>query len=160
MEMCYQILLQEKRVTQRELYYKLLCDSPDLFPSQKDVNRTIQGNYWLIWFMFQSLRLFCVLQNENACMNLSQTDVVALLRCSRYSLGVMASSRGLIAGRLILEVSHDIAYCSFLDLYFKLLDEMKYLGCCIGSGGTFDETLLLAPYVHVKFILYRNQAKK
>ncbi|XP_054824185.1 meiotic recombination protein SPO11-2 [Prosopis cineraria] len=72
METCYQILLQEKRVTQRELYYKLLCDSPDLFPSQTDVNRSVQ-------------------------------DVVALLRCSRYSLGVMASSRGLIAGRLILQ---------------------------------------------------------
>jgi meiotic recombination protein SPO11 len=43
MEMCYQILLQEKRVTQRELFYKLLCDSQHLFPSQKDVNRTIQG---------------------------------------------------------------------------------------------------------------------
>lgn len=72
MEMCYQILLQEKRVTQRELYYKLLCDSPHLFPSQTYVNRTIQ-------------------------------DVVALLRCSRFSLGIMASSRGLIAGRLILQ---------------------------------------------------------
>ncbi|KAK7406089.1 hypothetical protein VNO78_07706 [Psophocarpus tetragonolobus] len=72
MEMCYQILLQEKRVTQRELFYKLLCDSPHLFPSQIHVNRTIQ-------------------------------DLVALLRCSRYSLGIMASSRGLIAGRLILE---------------------------------------------------------
>lgn len=72
MEMCYQILLQEKRVTQRELFYKLLCDSPHLFPSQTDVNRTIQ-------------------------------DLGALLRCSRYSLGIMASSRGLIAGRLILQ---------------------------------------------------------
>ncbi|KAE9596530.1 putative DNA topoisomerase (ATP-hydrolyzing) [Lupinus albus] len=72
MEMCYQILLQEKCVTQRELYYKLLCDSPHLFPSQTDVNRTIQ-------------------------------DVVALLRCSRFSLGIIASSRGLIAGRIILQ---------------------------------------------------------
>ncbi|CAL0314517.1 unnamed protein product [Lupinus luteus] len=72
MEICYQVLLQEKRVTQRELYYKLLCDSPHLFPSQTEVNRTIQ-------------------------------DVVALLRCSRYSLGIMASSRGLIAGRIILQ---------------------------------------------------------
>ncbi|KAI9108381.1 hypothetical protein K1719_020572 [Acacia pycnantha] len=82
MEMCYQILLQEKRVNQRELYYKLLCDSPDLFPSQTDVNRSIQ-------------------------------DVVALLRCSRYSLGIMASSRGLIAGRLILqEPGKDAVDCS------------------------------------------------
>ncbi|KAG4386298.1 hypothetical protein JHK82_029842 [Glycine max] len=72
MEMCYQILLQEKRVTQRELFYKLLCDSPHLFPSQTHVNRTIQ-------------------------------DLVALLRCSRFSLGIMASSRGLVAGRLILQ---------------------------------------------------------
>ncbi|WVZ14244.1 hypothetical protein V8G54_011810 [Vigna mungo] len=42
MEMCYQILLQEKRLTQRELFYKLLYDSPQLFPSQTHVNRTIQ----------------------------------------------------------------------------------------------------------------------
>ncbi|KAI5439997.1 hypothetical protein KIW84_025383 [Lathyrus oleraceus] len=80
MEMCYQILLKEKRVTQRELFYKLLCDSPHLFPSQKDVNRTIQG------------LLIC-----------AKIDLVALLRCSRYSLGIMASSRGLIAGRLIMQ---------------------------------------------------------
>jgi hypothetical protein len=43
MEMCFRILVQEKRVTQRELFYKLLCDSPDYFTSQLQVNRTIQG---------------------------------------------------------------------------------------------------------------------
>ena len=43
MEMCFQILLQEKRVTQRELFYKLLCDSPDYFSSQVEVNRSVQG---------------------------------------------------------------------------------------------------------------------
>ncbi|CAI9288827.1 unnamed protein product [Lactuca saligna] len=72
MEMCYSILLLEKRVTQRELFYKLLCSSPDYFTTQLQVNQTIQ-------------------------------DVVALLRCSRYSLGIMASSRGSIAGRLLLQ---------------------------------------------------------
>ncbi|KAH0857256.1 hypothetical protein HID58_085517 [Brassica napus] len=72
MEMCFQILLQEKRVTQRELFYKLLCDSPDLFSSQVEVNRSVQ-------------------------------DVVALLRCSRFSLGIIASTRGLVAGRLSLQ---------------------------------------------------------
>nr|XP_009768827.1 PREDICTED: meiotic recombination protein SPO11-2 isoform X2 [Nicotiana sylvestris] len=82
MEMCYQILVQEKRVTQRELYYKLLCDSPDYFTSQMQVNRTIQ-------------------------------DLVALLRCSRYSLGIMASSRGAIAGRLLLqEPNKEVVDCS------------------------------------------------
>ncbi|GLT56103.1 hypothetical protein SLA2020_291740 [Shorea laevis] len=82
MEMCLQILLQEKRVTQRELFYKLLCDSPDYFSSQLQVNRTIQ-------------------------------DVVALLRCSRYSLGIMASSRGLVAGRLLLqEPNQEVVDCS------------------------------------------------
>ncbi|KAK7366726.1 hypothetical protein VNO80_08723 [Phaseolus coccineus] len=82
MEICYQILLQEKRVTQRELFYKLLCLSPDLFPSQTHVNRTIQ-------------------------------DLVALLRCSRFSLGIMASSRGLISGRLTLqEPDKEVVDCS------------------------------------------------
>ncbi|CAM8947811.1 unnamed protein product [Rhodiola kirilowii] len=82
MEMCLQILAQEKRVTQRELFYKLLCDSPGYFSSQTQVNKTIQ-------------------------------DVVALLRCSRYSLGIMASSRGAVAGRLKLqEPGKEIIDCS------------------------------------------------
>uniref|UniRef100_M1AW70 DNA topoisomerase (ATP-hydrolyzing) n=1 Tax=Solanum tuberosum TaxID=4113 RepID=M1AW70_SOLTU len=83
--LCYADILppsQEKRVTQRELYYKLLCDSPDYFTSQLQVNRTIQ-------------------------------DLVALLRCSRYSLGIMASSRGAIAGRLLLqEPDKEVVDCS------------------------------------------------
>ncbi|XP_044487467.1 meiotic recombination protein SPO11-2 [Mangifera indica] len=82
MEMCFHILVEEKQVTQRELFYKLLCDSPEYFTSQLQVNRTIQ-------------------------------DVVALLRCSRYSLGIMASSRGLVAGRLLLqEPNHEVVDCS------------------------------------------------
>ncbi|KAL7122934.1 hypothetical protein ACP275_01G075300 [Erythranthe tilingii] len=82
MEMCYQILVQEKKVTQRELFYKLLCDSPQYFTSQLQVNRTIQ-------------------------------DLVALVRCSRYSLGIMASSRGAVAGRLLLqEPNQEIVDCS------------------------------------------------
>nr|XP_048320401.1 meiotic recombination protein SPO11-2 isoform X2 [Ziziphus jujuba var. spinosa] len=82
MEMCYKILAQEKRVTQRELFYKLICDSPDYFSSQLEVNRTIQ-------------------------------DVVTLLRCSRYSLGIMASSRGLVTGRLLLEEPNkEVVDCS------------------------------------------------
>ncbi|KAL9230991.1 hypothetical protein vseg_006269 [Gypsophila vaccaria] len=82
MELCYQILMEEKRVTQRELFYKLLCTSSDYFSSQDQVNRTIQ-------------------------------DVVALLRCSRYSLGIMASTRGLIAGRILLqERNQEVVDCS------------------------------------------------
>ncbi|KNA14491.1 hypothetical protein SOVF_107100 [Spinacia oleracea] len=82
MEMCYQILVEEKRVTQRELYYKLLCTSSEYFSSQTQVNRTVQ-------------------------------DVVALLHCSRYSLGIMASTRGLIAGRLLLqEPNREVVDCS------------------------------------------------
>ncbi|KAJ0605277.1 putative spo11/DNA topoisomerase VI subunit A, spo11/DNA topoisomerase VI, subunit A [Helianthus annuus] len=48
MEMCYEILVKEKRVTQRELFYKLLCVSPDYFPSQVQVNQTIQGQTLLL----------------------------------------------------------------------------------------------------------------
>ncbi|KAL3635606.1 hypothetical protein CASFOL_020153 [Castilleja foliolosa] len=83
MGMCYQILGQEKKVTQRELFYKLLCDSPQYFASQEQANRTIQ-------------------------------DLVALLRCSRYSLGIMASSRGAVAGRLLLqkEPNKEVVDCS------------------------------------------------
>ncbi|KAF7151930.1 hypothetical protein RHSIM_Rhsim02G0235800 [Rhododendron simsii] len=70
MEMCYQVLVQEKRLTQRELFYKLLCCSPDYFTSQLQVN-------------------------------------------SRYSLGIMASSRGAVAGRLLLqEPNQEVVDCS------------------------------------------------
>ncbi|KAL5725543.1 hypothetical protein ACHQM5_008678 [Ranunculus cassubicifolius] len=72
MEICYQIVLKGKLVTQRELYYKLISTSPEYFNSQVQVNKTVQ-------------------------------DVISLLKCSRQSLGIMASSRGLIAGRVILE---------------------------------------------------------
>lgn len=43
MEQCFQILVEGKQVTQRELFYKLLSTSPDYFNSQLQVNRTIQG---------------------------------------------------------------------------------------------------------------------
>ncbi|VFQ82847.1 unnamed protein product [Cuscuta campestris] len=83
MEMCYQVLSQDgKRVTQRELFYKLLCDSPEYFKSQLQVNSTVQ-------------------------------DLVALLQCSRFSLGIMASSRGAVAGRLLLqEPNKEFVDCS------------------------------------------------
>ncbi|PPS11730.1 hypothetical protein GOBAR_AA08915 [Gossypium barbadense] len=87
MEMCFEILIQDKRVTQRELFYKLLCDSPHYFSSQLQVNRTIQ--------------------------ELCAKDVVALLRCSRYSLGIMASRKGLVAGRILLqEPNQEAVDCS------------------------------------------------
>ncbi|KAK4741223.1 hypothetical protein SAY87_024811 [Trapa incisa] len=74
MELCFQILVEGKQVTQRELFYKLLCTSPDYFSSQLQVNKTIQ-------------------------------DVVALLQCSRYSLGIIASSRGLEPGKEEIDCS-------------------------------------------------------
>ncbi|PKA50130.1 Meiotic recombination protein SPO11-2 [Apostasia shenzhenica] len=84
MQFCFQILSQGKMVTQRELFYKLLCDSPDYFDSPTVVYRAVQ-------------------------------DVVALLRCSRHSLGIMASSRGSIVGRLsIKEPDGNVIDCSVL----------------------------------------------
>ncbi|KAK4844885.1 hypothetical protein QYF36_025647 [Acer negundo] len=50
-------------------------------------------------------------------------DVVALLRCSRYSLGIMASSRGLVAGRLLLQAHYPISvlYIDCILHYILLL---------------------------------------
>ncbi|KAK9147392.1 hypothetical protein Scep_006149 [Stephania cephalantha] len=82
MEICYQLLIKGKMVTQRELFYKLLSSSPEFFASQLQVNISIQ-------------------------------EVVALLRCSRHCLGIMASSRGAIAGRLVLqEPEQEIVDCT------------------------------------------------
>lgn len=84
MEMCYKILGEGKLVTQRELFYKLLSDSPKYFTCQRHVNQTIQ-------------------------------DVVSLLRCTRQSLGIMASSRGALIGRLLLhEPEGEHIDCSIL----------------------------------------------
>lgn len=84
MEMCYKILGEGKLVTQRELFYKLLSDSPKYFSCQRHVNQTIQ-------------------------------DVVSLLRCTRQSLGIMASSRGALIGRLVLhEPEEEHIDCSIL----------------------------------------------
>ncbi|XP_062194845.1 meiotic recombination protein SPO11-2 isoform X2 [Phragmites australis] len=84
MEMCYKILGEGKMVNQRELFYKLLSDSPKYFSCMRHVNRTIQ-------------------------------DVVSLLRCTRQSLGVMASSRGALIGRLIVhEPKEEHIDCSIL----------------------------------------------
>ncbi|OEL19619.1 Meiotic recombination protein SPO11-2 [Dichanthelium oligosanthes] len=84
MELCYKILGEGKLVHQRELFYKLLSDSPQYFSCQRHVNRAIQ-------------------------------DVVALLRCTRQSLGVMASSRGALIGRLVLhEPDEEQIDCSIL----------------------------------------------
>ncbi|URD93680.1 Type IIB DNA topoisomerase [Musa troglodytarum] len=84
MAMCFRILVQGKLATQRELFYKLLCDAPEYFRSQRQVNRAVQ-------------------------------DVVALLRCTRHSLGIMASSRGAVIGRMVLEEpGEQIVDCSMI----------------------------------------------
>ncbi|RLM61781.1 meiotic recombination protein SPO11-2 [Panicum miliaceum] len=84
MEMCYKILGEGKLVHQRELFYKLLSESPKYFSCQSHVNRAIQ-------------------------------DVVSLLRCTRQSLGVMASGRGALIGRLVLhEPDEEQIDCSIL----------------------------------------------
>lgn len=47
MAMCFRILVQGKLATQRELFYKLLCDAPEYFRSQRQVNRAVQGHFSL-----------------------------------------------------------------------------------------------------------------
>ncbi|CAA7393124.1 unnamed protein product [Spirodela intermedia] len=84
MELCFQVLERGKQVTQRELFYRLLCESPDYFTSQAQVNMAVQ-------------------------------DLVALLHCTRQSLGIMASSRGAISGRLkLLDPETGVIDCSVL----------------------------------------------
>uniref|UniRef100_J3MQI6 Meiotic recombination protein SPO11-2 n=1 Tax=Oryza brachyantha TaxID=4533 RepID=J3MQI6_ORYBR len=84
MEVCYKILGEGKLVTQRELFYKLLSDSPSYFSCQRHINQTVQ-------------------------------DVVSLLRCTRQSLGIMASSRGALIGRIVLQgLGEEHVDCSIL----------------------------------------------
>ncbi|KAI6707186.1 hypothetical protein NL676_010148 [Syzygium grande] len=104
MEMCYQILLQEKRVTQRELYYKLLCTSSEYFTSQLQVNK---GNP------------------------------------SRYSLGIMASSRGLVAGRLLLQVPALKTFQNPLHLFCDSV--ISHIACNVKWLGLRGSDLDLIP---------------
>lgn len=55
------------------------------------------------------------------------TDVVALLRCSRYSLGIMASSRGAVSGRLLLQAYINSHFCSNSLQSYKSLLCIKFL---------------------------------
>jgi meiotic recombination protein SPO11 len=102
MEMCYKILGEGKLVTQRELFYKLLSDSPKYFSCQRHVNQSIQG--------LQHSNILHVVLVSSLCNPIiglslcSCADVVSLLRCTRQSLGIMASSRGALIGRLVLHV--------------------------------------------------------
>jgi hypothetical protein len=57
MEMCYKILGEGKLVHQRELFYKLLSDSPNYFSCQHHVNRAIQGQH-------NSPTLYCFLLDQ------------------------------------------------------------------------------------------------
>lgn len=103
MEMCYKILGEGKLVTLRELFYTLLSESPTYFTCQRHVNQTVQGprisEFWLHFFLSVSLTWCLIMFVLCSC-----ADVVSLLRCTRQSLGIMASSRGALIGRLVLQV--------------------------------------------------------
>ncbi|KVH90143.1 Spo11/DNA topoisomerase VI, subunit A [Cynara cardunculus var. scolymus] len=66
-------------------------------------SRVNQGLLTDVSWIFLS-HAFCTksLTRENTAKSFIR-DVVALLRCSRFSLGIMASSRGAVAGRLLLQ---------------------------------------------------------
>ena len=64
MEMCYKILGEGKLVTQRELFYKLLSDSPKYFSCQRHVNQTIQGLQILHSVLVSSCNISVVLYSD------------------------------------------------------------------------------------------------
>jgi meiotic recombination protein SPO11 len=104
MEMCYKILGEGKLVSQRELFYKLLSESPKYFSCMRHVSQTIQGlkgpRFKAVLFFWRCIYL--CMTSDFALF--SYADVVSLLRCTRQSLGIMASSRRALIGRLILHV--------------------------------------------------------
>ena len=71
-------------MTQREVYYCLVQH----FSSQTDFNNTLQGNSFTLNFIFSNCHV----------------DVIALLHCTRSSLGICASSSGAVAGLLLWKV--------------------------------------------------------
>ena len=79
--------------------------TPDYFTSQDQVNMTVQGriSFLSLAFTYQGLcswmRFMCF--TSLLKFDISKTDV---LRCSRQNLGIMASTRGAIIGRLRMQV--------------------------------------------------------
>lgn len=132
LELCYELLGLEKRATLREIYYILVSDALSLFQVQDQVNAAIQGR-WLAWsswnddtlvmistlnlffFLNQSLAIYCGTKVRSTAMKIliCISDVVALLHCSRHSLGIIASSRGALVGRLLIQVKYSLLFPYF-----------------------------------------------
>lgn len=78
------LLLEDKIVTQREVYYSLVQH----FSCQTDFNNTLQGEHCVLKLLIEPFHI----------------DVIALLHCTRSSLGICASSSGAVAGLLLWKV--------------------------------------------------------
>jgi len=107
MEICYHLLGIGKQATQREIFYKIVSNQSTYVNCQNQVNNAIQGKLQGNRMLLPSSFL------KDHCMTSRQTcwpdaglyaDVVAVLLCTRRSLGIVASSKGLVAGRLVIEV--------------------------------------------------------
>ncbi|ERM96492.1 hypothetical protein AMTR_s00001p00260080 [Amborella trichopoda] len=69
LELCFQLLVHGKQVTQRELFYKLLSSSPKYFDSQVQVNKSVQD----------VVSLLCCSRNSLGLMPSSRGTVVGRL---------------------------------------------------------------------------------
>jgi hypothetical protein len=78
MEMCYKILGEGKPVSQRELFYKLLSDSPKYFSTMRHVSLTIQGMVWRTLVVTQTGSFWSCIY---LCMT-SDCALFSLCRCS------------------------------------------------------------------------------
>ncbi|EFJ14051.1 hypothetical protein SELMODRAFT_423971 [Selaginella moellendorffii] len=93
LELCYQLLTLGKKATQREIFYRLLCDASEYFQCQEQKAKTMHA------------------------------DVVGILKCSRYSLGILASARGAIVGRLVIqELNREPVDCTKIGINGYIID--------------------------------------
>ncbi|KAH9775353.1 Meiotic recombination protein SPO11-2 [Citrus sinensis] len=82
-------------------------------------------------------------------------DVIALLHCSRFSLGIVASSRGLVAGRLMLQAHYLLILLSFdcflyVVLYMEPNEEVIDCSACGSSGYSISGDLSLLEKLDLK----------
>ncbi|KAK9202874.1 hypothetical protein WN943_013127 [Citrus x changshan-huyou] len=82
-------------------------------------------------------------------------DVIALLHCSRFSLGIVASSRGLVAGRLMLQAHYLLILLSFdcfsyVVLYMEPNQEVIDCSACGSSGYSISGDLSLLEKLDLK----------
>eukprot|EP00897_Mesotaenium_endlicherianum_P002056 jgi/Mesen1/1879/ME000143S00934 len=144
LEICYQLATMKKQATQRELFYRLLADSPDYFHKQRDESSTggyvdctklgtnglsIPGNIWHLENP-AGLSIICTYKFGSARMGLEAPKYA----CDIKWLGIRASDLQYISERGFLPLTHrdrvkgqNLLASKLLENYGPYKEELSYM---------------------------------